>query len=319
VDIGDGRQNAAVSIGEVLAGARHSRGLTVAEVSHYTRVRESIIRAIERDDYLLSGSDTHARGDIRAIAVALGVNPDPLVAEFDEVYASVPEDALKPTIPFGRSERDGVFGRVGRRRLRWLPVIAVLVLVLAAAGFAVYHFAVVPGHPPAAAVSGRAGPGASRLAPSVSPAAAAIPPVSVTAFGPAGAADGDNPQLARLAIDRDPASGWVTGRYGTALFGGTRPGTGLLVDLGKVVRIGTAAVILGPGGADFQMLAGDVPSRPALRVVAMGVDAGGALGVELRAPVDARYVLIWFTKLPPDSSGTFQARVDSISVQGSGP
>jgi transcriptional regulator with XRE-family HTH domain len=316
MDIGDGRQNQAVSIGEVLAEARHSKGLTVAEVSHYTRVRESIIRAIERDDYLLSGSDTHARGDIRAIAVALGVNPDPLVAEFDETYASVPEDALKPTIPFGRSDRDGVFGRIERRRVRWLPVLAVL--ILAGAGFAIYHFVIAPGPSPAAAASGRASPGStSRLAPSVSPAAPAIPPVSVTAFGPAGPSDGDNPQLARLAVDRNPATGWVTDRYGTALFGGAQPGTGLLVDLGKTVKISTATVTLGPGGADFQMLVGNTPSRSAMRVVAIATDASGALGVQLTAPVDARYVLIWFTKLPPDSSGTFQARVDNISVQGS--
>lgn len=317
MDIGDGRQNQAVSIGEVLAEARHRRGLTVAEVSHYTRVRESIIRAIERDDYLLSGSDTHARGDIRAIAVALGVNPEPLVAEFDETYASAPEDELKPTIPFGRSDRDGVFGRVERRRVRWLPVLVVLVLV--AAGFAVYHFVVAPGPSSGAAASGRASSGAasSRPAPSASPAPPAIPPVSVTAFGPAGPADGDNPSLARLAIDRNPATAWVTDRYGTAQFGTAQPGTGLLLDLGKIVKISTAEVTLGLGGTDFQMRVGDTPSRSAMRVVAIATDASGALGVRLTAPVDARYVLIWFTKLPPDSSGTFQARVDNISVQGS--
>jgi transcriptional regulator with XRE-family HTH domain len=305
-----------VSIGEALAEARHRKGLTVAEVSHYTRVRESIIRAIERDDYLLSGSDTHARGDIRAIAVALGINPDPLVAEFDETYASAQEDELKPTIPFGRSGRDGVFGRVERRRVGWLPVLAVL--ILAAAGLAVYHFIVAPGHSPGAAASGRAGSGGtSRPAPSVSPAAPALPPVSVTAFGPDGPADGDNPQLARLAVDRNPATGWVTDRYGTALFGATQPGTGLLLDLGKIVKISTAEVNLGPGRADFQMRIGNTPSRSAMRVVAIATDASGSLGVRLTAPVDARYVLIWFTKLPPDSSGTFQARVDNISVQGS--
>jgi transcriptional regulator with XRE-family HTH domain len=316
MDIGDGRQNQAVSIGEVLAEARHRRGLTVAEVSHYTRVRESIIRAIERDDYLLSGSDTHARGDIRAIAVALGIDPDPLISEFDETYASAPEDELKPTIPFGRSARDGVFGRIERRRVRWLPVLAVV--VLAAAGFAVYHFVFAAGHSPAAAVAGRASPGGtSRLAPSASPAAPALPPVSVTAFGPDGPADGDNLQLARLATDRSVTTGWVTDRYGTALFGGTQPGTGLLLDLGKTVKITSAAVILGPGGADFQMRVGDTPLRYAMRVVAIATDASGPLGVRLTAPVDARYVLIWFTKLPPDSSGTFQARVYNLSVQGS--
>jgi hypothetical protein len=65
------------------------------------------------------------------------------------------------------------------------------------------------------------------------------------------------------------------------------------------------------------MRVGNTPLRAAMRVVAIATNASGALGVRLTAPVDARYVLIWFTKLPPASSGTFQARVDNIIVQGS--
>jgi cytoskeletal protein RodZ len=306
-----------VSIGEVLAEARHRRGLTVAEVSHYTRVRESIIRAIEQDDYLLSGSDSHARADIRAIAIALDVDPNPLIRVFDETYASAPEDGLRPTIPFGRSDRDGVFGRIERRRIRWGSVLAVL--VLAAAGFAVYHFIFGPGHSSGSAAPGRTSPGSTSR--SVTPATSAVPalvPAHVTAFGPDGPADGDNPQLARLAVDRNPATAWMTDRYGTALFGTTQPGTGLLIDMGQVVTITSAEVTLGAGpGAGFQMRAGNTPSRASMHVVAIANDASGPLGVRLTAPVHARYVLIWFTKLPPDASGTFQARVYNVSVQGS--
>jgi hypothetical protein len=38
-----------------------------------------------------------------------------------------------------------------------------------------------------------------------------------------------------------------------------------------------------------------------------------------RAPVRARYLLIWFTRLPPDNVGTYQATVNGISVTGSAP
>ena len=34
------------------------------------------------------------------------------------------------------------------------------------------------------------------------------------------------------------------------------------------------------------------------------------------APVHVRYVLIWFTKLPPDNAGTYRAGVYRITVQG---
>jgi transcriptional regulator with XRE-family HTH domain len=306
-----------VSIGEVLAEARHGRGLTVAEVSHYTRVRESLIRAIEQDDYLLSGSESRARADIRAIAIALDVDPHPLISEFDETYASAPEDELRPTIPFGRSDRDGVFGRIKHRRIRWVPVLAIL--ILAAAGFAVYHFVFDPGHSSGSAAPGRTSPGSTSRSAAPAPAAALVP-AGVTAFGPDGPADGDNPQLARLAADRDPASAWMTDKYGTALFGTAQPGTGLLIDMGRVATITSAEVTLGAGSAaDFQMRAGNTPSRASMRVVAIANNASGPLGVRLTAPVHARYVLIWFTKLPPDASGTFQARVYNVSVQGGSP
>ena len=57
-----------VSIGATLASARRHAGLTVAEVSQRTRVRENIIQGIEQDDYAACGGDFYARGHIRAIA-----------------------------------------------------------------------------------------------------------------------------------------------------------------------------------------------------------------------------------------------------------
>ena len=55
-----------MSIGETLAEARGQAGLTVAEVSQRTRIRETIIRGIERDDYSACGGDFYARGNIRS-------------------------------------------------------------------------------------------------------------------------------------------------------------------------------------------------------------------------------------------------------------
>jgi cytoskeletal protein RodZ len=67
-----------VSIGEDLAEARRRAGLTVTQVSQQTRIRETIIRAIERDDYSACGGDFYARGHIRAIAWAAGADPEPI-------------------------------------------------------------------------------------------------------------------------------------------------------------------------------------------------------------------------------------------------
>ena len=70
-------------IGETLAQARHRADLTVAAVSQQTRIRETIIRKIEEDDYSELGGDFYARGHIRAIAKAVGADPDPLIQEYD--------------------------------------------------------------------------------------------------------------------------------------------------------------------------------------------------------------------------------------------
>src|SRR5256885_9561289 len=72
---------AGVSIGESLAEARRQAGLTVGQVSHQTRIRESIIRDIEQDDFSACGGDFYARGHIRSIAAVVGTDPVPLRSE----------------------------------------------------------------------------------------------------------------------------------------------------------------------------------------------------------------------------------------------
>ena len=72
-----------MSIGESLAEARRQAGLSVAQVSQETRIRESIIRDIERDDFSACGGDFYARGHIRSIAGVVGADPVPLIREYD--------------------------------------------------------------------------------------------------------------------------------------------------------------------------------------------------------------------------------------------
>jgi len=38
----------------------------------------------------------------------------------------------------------------------------------------------------------------------------------------------------------------------------------------------------------------------------------------LSPPARGRFVLVWFTRLPTDPSGRFQARVHSVSLRGQG-
>jgi len=72
-----------VSIGDTLAEARRQAGLTLAQVSQQTRIRESIIASIEQGDFSPCGGDFYARGHIRSIAGVVGTDPAPLIREYD--------------------------------------------------------------------------------------------------------------------------------------------------------------------------------------------------------------------------------------------
>jgi hypothetical protein len=215
-------------------------------------------------------------------------------------------------------------------------VLLGLVVVLVAAGVVAYNL--IPGSRHAAsaasAVSSHGTPAAARsvpvtpspsptaspspsASPTPTPAAQALIPVSAAAFGPDGAGQGDNPGHAGLAIDRSAATAWRTDWYTTDRFGGLYRGTGLLLDMGRPVTITTVRVILGSvPGADIQLRVGTTPSLADLPPVAAVANAGGTAVLTPGTPASGRYVLIWFTKLPADAAGTFQAGVYGVSLQG---
>jgi transcriptional regulator with XRE-family HTH domain len=145
----------------------------------------------------------------------------------------------------------------------------------------------------------------------------ALTPASVASFQPYGNRHADHPELARLAIDPRLTTAWRTDWYSTSHLGNLYPGAGLLVDMGHQVTITAARVRLGhPHGAAFQLRVGDAPAIAGLRTVAQVTDAGGVVHVPLARSARGRYVLIWFTTLPPTSRGNFQANVYNIWLGG---
>jgi Helix-turn-helix domain len=130
-----------VSIGEALAQARGRAGLTVAEVSQRTRIRETVVRGIERDDYAACGGDFYARGNIRSIACAVGADPEPLIGEYDAAVrapgalSAVSLDELVATAQAS-----------ARHRPNWAAVLGLALVV--AFGLVAYSF--ISGSPHAA-------------------------------------------------------------------------------------------------------------------------------------------------------------------------
>ena len=166
-----------VRVGEALVEARGRAGLTVAEVSQRTRIREAIIRGIESDDYSGCGGDFYARGNIRGIAKAVGADPEPLICEYDAAHR--PADVLS-TVSLDELLTPAL--TPGRRQLNWAAVLGLALLL--ALGFVGYKLLTgsprAASAPPAAADHGVTHAGQSLTLPDPRPARAA-PPLNRTA------------------------------------------------------------------------------------------------------------------------------------------
>jgi Helix-turn-helix domain len=363
-----------VGIGGALAEARSEAGLSVDQVSERTRIRATIIRAIERDDYALCGGDFYARGHIRAIARVVGTDPVPLIQQYDIAHSPPPDEpsppprtagawlhtlehdqrrgspapaigadatdrlaanghgnsdwvrpggisaaeAFRPAMPLHLADTSRRPVRLAALTLVVLAIIAVVAYLLAAGGSTPGQAAGSHHHPAAGSHTHSAQPRSSAATTAPSSAATPLAITSAVAFGAAGPSQGDNPSLAPLAIDASDSTAWNTDWYATPTLNG-QPGTGLLLDMGTSVTVSSVQVLLGPtAGGTVQVRAGNSPSLADLPVVAQAANPGGTLTLQPSSPVTARYVLIWFTQLPPDNTGTYQAYVYNVSVSGTG-
>ncbi|GAA2790628.1 helix-turn-helix domain-containing protein [Nonomuraea dietziae] len=86
------------TIGTVLAEARHTAGLTVAQLSGVTKIREALLYAIERDDFSLCGGDFYIRGHIKAISKAVGLDPEAMVHLYNEQHGGLPRPVKAATV-----------------------------------------------------------------------------------------------------------------------------------------------------------------------------------------------------------------------------
>ena len=82
-----------MTVGETLTEARYQAGLSIDELSERTRIRGTVIRSIEQDDYDACGGDLYVHGYVRAIAGAVGIDAQPLIREYDQGRAAENERA----------------------------------------------------------------------------------------------------------------------------------------------------------------------------------------------------------------------------------
>lgn len=97
---------AGITLGAALRAAREAAGLTIEEVSADTRIRGTLVRDLESDRFDSSGAPVYARGHVRAIARAIGVDPAPYLDLFATQVGGIDEPfpipAPPPVIPANR-------------------------------------------------------------------------------------------------------------------------------------------------------------------------------------------------------------------------
>lgn len=166
------------------------------------------------------------------------------------------------------------------------------------------------------------------VAPTTTATASAAPaeptPIAIsgaTDFDPPPAGSGEeNPEDAPLAIDGDPATAWMTQTYFDPMEQ-QKPGVGIFVDLGDIVAVSALNITLANADSDLEIRAApESAAEPPDRIDDWAVlvelaEAAQAVPVNLDAPVTTRYVMVWFTRLPPEG-GDFRGGVAEVEVLG---
>jgi putative peptidoglycan lipid II flippase len=141
-----------------------------------------------------------------------------------------------------------------------------------------------------------------------------LPIVAVDDYDPLGV-DGENEDLAKYALDRDPLTAWTTVTYYDPYLGG-KPGVGLRIDLGAPRQVTSVDLKLVGANSDFEVLIGDKRSADPEKYRRFAEVTGAGTNILLRSarPMTGRYVVVWFTRLPWIDGG-YRGGVRSIVVR----
>jgi F5/8 type C domain-containing protein len=227
--------------------------------------------------------------------------------------ASEPHGDTPPPFPSGpyipRYDDDGA-GR-GRLAGRAAYVLAGLVL-LVGLGLAAWQLA-------SADLGGR-GDGASASESAAPPTTATGKPLDIAGASTLDPPPGDgeeNSDRAARTIDGDTATVWTTKSYLQQFGpGGLKEGVGLVLDLGDRQRVSSVVVTVAGGATDFDVRVSDSQGSSLADFAKVGAASGadGRTTVTLDKPVEARYVLVWLTRLPQDGSD-FRGQISEVRVR----
>ena len=151
-----------------------------------------------------------------------------------------------------------------------------------------------------------------------------LTPASATVYNPLGSSGDDDPSDASKAIDGSASTFWHTSYYLGHQFGNLKKGTGLILDMGRPVRLSQLAVQFGTSCCTHVLIeagTSNTASAAALSTftpVQSSSAAHGSTTFDVTNKATGRYVLIWITDLPPlaGSPGKYQTQIYDVTVHG---
>ncbi len=215
-----------------------------------------------------------------------------------------------PPVPVGRPPREQA--RLAMAVIAGLVVLGLILSVIALRGVLGFGSS-NPVASPLASVE--AGAGAASPAPATSASVEPITISSVKTLDPQGD-NSENDAAVGRAIDGKTNTAWRSERYDSAQFGGlSKTGVGLILDLGTTSTINEVTVdSIGTGGA-VELRTATESSFDGSTTITQTALNDGSLVMKLTKPVTSRYVILWFTKVPKQTSGEFRLLVSEVSLR----
>jgi hypothetical protein len=124
-------QRSTIGVGPALRDARRARGVSIAEASRDTRIRQELIRALENEEFDRLLGDVYVRGALRSYSTYLGLPSDRLLT----IYARHAGETV-PAPPVA-SPTGAVVGAPRRRDNHRLFALVATTLVVVAVAFGV--------------------------------------------------------------------------------------------------------------------------------------------------------------------------------------
>jgi hypothetical protein len=151
-----------------------------------------------------------------------------------------------------------------------------------------------------------------------------LTPAGAGTFNIFGSDDEDSPNV-QNAIDNSLSTAWATNFYlGSPKMGGLKPGTGLIINMGRPVRLSQVDVLFGNiccTNAEIYLGNSNVQSKTALdnfKLVSGSATVSGSHVYPVSSNATGQYVLIWITSVPPmqGQRGKYQALIYNVAIRG---